>query len=219
MHNSGRWAFIRLRLGHPCHATGTRREHVKCGPALRAPYLRQMCAGIRWHDQSVAGPATSIAHVPLHDVLPTACAEAEDDLRRLARVLEGHHLAVNRTAWHWYPANVTESGMASECTNLLLVDATVTLLNTGVDWLELTLGIAWGPELTVNAAIEVACWCAQDHNMHAVREGHWQIAGPRDLADAFAAGIAMLADVLDSGPYEPGAWRVRTGLPDAPPAG
>ena len=98
---------------------------------------------------------------------------------------------------------------------LLIVDTTITLMSASADWLELALDLAWRPELTVTAAVEVACWCPQDHNMHQVREAHWQVASRHDLVDAFAAGTAMLTDVLDTGPSEPRAWRALAGLPDA----
>jgi hypothetical protein len=47
-----------------------------------------------------------------------------------------------------------------------VLDTTITLADLDSDWLELTLDIAWRPELTVNAAVEVGCWCRPDHNMH-----------------------------------------------------
>jgi hypothetical protein len=42
------------------------------------------------------------------------------------------------------------------------------------------------------------------------------VVNPQDLVDAFAAGVAMLMDMLDGGSFGPGTWRVRAGLPDAP---
>jgi hypothetical protein len=66
------------------------------------------------------------------------------------------------------------------------------------------------------AAVEVACWCPEDHNMHQVRQGRWQVSHSHELVQAFAAGTAMLTDVLVSGPAEPHPWRVQAGLPDAP---
>ncbi|PWU53189.1 hypothetical protein DLE60_31065 [Micromonospora globispora] len=68
----------------------------------------------------------------------------------------------------------------------------------------------------MNAAVEVACWCPQDHNMHQVREAQWHVADCHELVEAFAVGTAMLADVLDSGPFEPRPWRIWANLPDAP---
>jgi hypothetical protein len=164
-----------------------------------------------------------MAHVPLREVLPGDYLSAEGDLRRLANELDSHLAAADRTAWHWYPDNRTQPSRTSNRRPylLLLVDATITLYNTRDDWLELTLGIAWlaPPKLTVDAALEVACWCPQDHNMHQVRQAQWHAADSRDLVEAFAAGTAMLMDVLASGPFEPHPWRVQVGLPDAPETG
>jgi hypothetical protein len=101
---------------------------------------------------------------------------------------------------------------------IILVDTTIMLYDTRDDWLELTLGIAWmaPPKLTVNAAVEVACWCPQDHNMHQVRAAQWHAVNSRELVEAFAAGTAMLVDVLATGPFDPLPWRAQAGLPDAP---
>lgn len=156
----------------------------------------------------------SIDHVPLSDVLPSDYVAAMDELQRLARTLDLHRAAADRIGWWWYPEHRRPpSGDAY----VLLFDTTITLFNSGHDWLELTLDVAWRPELTVNAAVEVACWCQQDHGMHQVRSERLPVANSHDLAESFAGGIAILTNVLDSGPFDPSAWRVGAGLPDAPP--
>jgi hypothetical protein len=76
--------------------------------------------------------------------------------------------------------------------------------------------MAVGPQLTVNAAVEVACWCPHDHGMHQVRTGRRLATNDHELVEAFSAGVAMLTEVLRSGPFEPGPWRVAAHLPDAP---
>jgi hypothetical protein len=164
----------------------------------------------------MSGPAMSIDHVPLSDVLPSDYVAAAGDLRRLARELDVHRAAADRIGWWWYPEHSRHPPVHVERDYLLLFDTTITLFSGGFDWLELTLDVAWCPELTVNAAVEVACWCSQDHNMHQVRAEHWPVTNSHDLVQAFAAGTAMLTNVLDSGPFDPRAWRVEAGLPDAP---
>jgi hypothetical protein len=166
----------------------------------------------------MAGPAASIAHVPLREALPRDYAAAEDELRRLAHELERHPVAAGRIAWHWYPERTEPSQASEPGTYLLLVDTTVTLYDTGDDWLELSLDVAWlaPAELTVSAAVEVACWCLENHNMHQVRHGRWHVADSDELVEAFAAGTAMLIEVLASGPLQPHPWRVQGGLPDVP---
>lgn len=166
----------------------------------------------------MAGPAPSLAQVPLGEVLPRDYAGAEDELRKLANELDRHASAVGRLAWHWYPERREPPQSSGSGLYLLLVDTTITLCETRDDWLELTLDIAWrpSPKLTVNAAVEVACWCPHYHNMHQVRAGRWQAADSHELVEAFAAGSAMLVDVLARGPFDPRSWRVQAGLPDAP---
>jgi hypothetical protein len=92
------------------------------------------------------------------------------------------------------------------------------LYNTRDDWLELALDIAWlvPAQLTVNAAVEVGCWCSNDHNMHQMRQRQWHVVDSLELVEAFAAGTVMLMEVLASGPVKPHPWRVQAGLPDAP---
>lgn len=166
------------------------------------------------------GPAPSLAQVPLGEVLPCDYVGAEDELRRLAHEFDGHPAIVGRSAWHWYPERKEPPQSSDRGLYLLLVDTTITLYETRDDWLELTLDISWlaPPELTVNAAVEVACWCPQNHNMHQVRTARWHAVNGHELIEAFAAGTAMLVDVLATGPFDPRAWRAQAGLPDAPEA-
>jgi hypothetical protein len=124
-------------------------------------------------------------------------------------------------AWHWYPEHRKPPQSWDGGLYLLLADTTITLFDTRDDWLELTLDIAWTApsKLTVNAAVEVACWCPQDHNVHQVRATRWHPANSRELVKAFAAATAMLADVLATGPFDPHSWRALADLPDTPGTG
>jgi hypothetical protein len=148
-------------------------------------------------------------------VLPSGFAAAERDLRRLAHDLEAHRSAAGHVQWHWYPEHNTKLATSTERICYLVFDTTITLFNQGNDWLELTLDVGWCPELTVNAAVEVACWCPKDHNMHQVRESRRPVANSDELVEAFADGTAMLMRVLDSGLFDPGVWQAESGLPDA----
>ncbi|GAA0506066.1 hypothetical protein Ade02nite_90960 [Paractinoplanes deccanensis] len=160
----------------------------------------------------MAGPVSSIAYVPLHEVLPAGFARAEGRLRELATRLERHHSA-DRVAWRWYPEHVEPDG-----TRRVLVGTTITLYDTRDDWLELSLQIAWQPDgrLGVESTVEVACWCADNHNMHPVRESARDADDDFELADEFAAGVKLLTTVLNEGPFEPQPWRVAAGLPVRP---
>ena len=92
------------------------------------------------------------------------------------------------------------------------------MFNSGVDWLELDIDIAWEPELAVTASAHVACWCPDNHNTHYVLETRWPVASAHDLVERFAAGTAILTEVLNTGPFDPSIWRVQACLPDAPKA-
>jgi hypothetical protein len=168
--------------------------------------------------EGMVGSVSSLAQVPLREVLPRDYVGAEAELQKLASELDSHLAAAGRTAWHWYPDRTEPPPSPETGLYVLLVDAAITLYNTGVDWLELALDVAWvaPPRLTVNAAVEVACWCPQDHNIHRVRTGQWHAANSRELVAAFAAGTAMLIDSLTTGPFDPHPWRVQADLPDAP---
>lgn len=155
--------------------------------------------------------------MPLLDVLPSGHGAAADALRDLGHQIDNHPATAGRIQWHWYPEYNTKPSTSAKSTYFLVFDATITLFNQGADWLELMLDLAWRPQLTVNAAVQVGCWCSPDHNMHQVREGHWPVTDPSDLVEAFTAGTAMLAGVLDSGRFDPRIWRLEAGLPDAPP--
>lgn len=139
-------------------------------------------------------------------MLPPWLRGAETDLRTAARTLERHRSAAHDIAWHWYSEHREAPRALGHGVNLLLADMTITLVNTDHDWLELTFDIAWREPscLTVNAAVEVACRCPQDHNMHQVRATETPVADVGDLINAFTAGTALLTDVLDSGPSAPG---------------
>ncbi|SNY53808.1 hypothetical protein [Paractinoplanes atraurantiacus] len=158
----------------------------------------------------MAGPVSSIAYVPLHEVLPPGFARAEGRLREIGSKLERHHSA-DRVSWHWYPEPLDAS-------QRILVRVTITLYNTRDDWLELTLYLAGREDghLVVESAVEVACWCEENHNMHPVRDFGRDVEDDFELADAFAAGAKMLTAVLNEGPFEPQPWRVAAGLPIRP---
>lgn len=160
-----------------------------------------------------------MAQVPLSEAIPREYLAAEQALRRLGVELDRNRPAGDSDGWHWYPASTTDPLPSTDRIHYLLLDTSIIVYNTGVDWLELTLYVAWGttlPNLIANAAVEVACWCAQNHNMHPIREAQWDVTNSCELANAFAAGTAMLSEVLDTGPYDPSSWRIPAGLPDAP---
>jgi hypothetical protein len=161
----------------------------------------------------------SMERVPLRDVLPHDYLAVEDELRRLATQLDSHSSAVDRVARHWYPEHNSPPPASDELRiYLLLVDTAISLYDADSDWLELTLDIAWQQpsKLTVNAAVEVACWCMPDHNMHQVRTVSRQIANSHELVEAFAAGASAASRALVliyQGTRPCRSWKVPVGPP------
>jgi hypothetical protein len=104
----------------------------------------------------------------------------------------------------------------------MIISTSAAALPASKSWTQLApehlaADVARSPELSVNVAVEVACWCARDHNIHYVRESARPVADTAEVVEAFAAGVAMLTSVLNSGPFDPRPWRLDAGLPDAPP--
>jgi hypothetical protein len=167
----------------------------------------------------MVGPVASVEDVPLAEVLRQDYVAAEGAIRRLGIELDSHRPPGDDGGWHWYPRSAQEPRPSTEGIHHLLFDAAIKVYDTGSDSLELTLCVAWGmslPNLIVTAAVEVACWCSHHHGIHQVRGNLWDVRDSAELIDAFAAGAVLLTDVLATGPFEPGSWRIDAGLPDAP---
>lgn len=150
--------------------------------------------------------------VPLHAVLPEIYAAALPEVVRLVGGLEGDRAF----GWHWYPEAAANWLPSGDGILRLLVDGAAVVSGSDVDWLALNLVLASAvaPGLIVNAYVEVACWCPEDHNMHPVREIYHRVDDAAGLLAAVRESTAMLADVLHDGPFEPAPWRVAAGLPD-----
>lgn len=162
--------------------------------------------------------APSLADIPLSELLPEPYTTVLVELRRAGARLDSGRPATEPSRWFWYPANALPPSAPRPGISELLVGTGITLYSTGVDWLELTLDIAWAepPRLAVSAAVEVACWCPQDHNMHQVRDLRWEVATGAELVDALDAAATTLLTWLRDGPYLPGPWRTRAGMDNAP---
>lgn len=96
-----------------------------------------------------------------------------------------------------------------------MLSATVSLVNTGEDWLELSLLVAFDTPslLEVAAAVEVACWCRDDHNMHVIERREWVVGSGPALARSFASALQEITRWLATGQREPDPWRDGAGLP------
>lgn len=163
--------------------------------------------------------ADRLADVPLTRLLPGLGERSRAQLCRKADRLDlarprGDVLA---DRWLWNPdsAEVSEHGNKLEIL-VFGTSVTVMLAVTGVDWLELSLDVcrtAEPPVAVVSAAVEVACFCPVNHNVHPVRERRWLFGAAEALFPAFDTAVDAVIEWLD-GPREPPAWRAAAGLPN-----
>ena len=166
----------------------------------------------------VAGPVSSLGHVPLSELLPERYLAVVPSLRRSADDLDRHRPANEPGVWNWLPAKTFLPELNDQPSSDLLIYTAILPYDTGVDWLELALDIAWdvSPRLVVNTAVEVACWCSPDHNVHPISQAKWRVATASELAEVFAAATTLMKGWLRDGPHNPDAWRSRVGLPNPP---
>jgi hypothetical protein len=145
---------------------------VHCGWIAPGLKTRTALGGTRAclrHHEFMAGPVPSMADVPLSEVLQPEYSDTEGALRRSGIDLDSHRPAGDSGGWHWFPRSTVEPQSSTDRIHYVLLDGSIMVYDNGVDWLELTLCVAWGtslPDLIVSAAVEVACWCPQNHNMH-----------------------------------------------------
>ncbi|WP_406335720.1 hypothetical protein [Streptomyces sp. NBC_00203] len=82
------------------------------------------------------------------------------------------------------------------------------------DQLEFLLDVSWTDQgqLSVSAAVNVACWRDVDHATHDADALHVVIGAEPSLSQAFQAGADRLVGWL-ADPRDPDYWRHRAGLP------
>ncbi len=82
------------------------------------------------------------------------------------------------------------------------------------DWLELALDVWYAGRdgLLVTAAVEVACFCPEDHGMHPAANAEWAAQSEAELLIAFDAALDKLA-AWSGDDSTPDVWRRRAGLP------
>jgi hypothetical protein len=83
------------------------------------------------------------------------------------------------------------------------------------DWLELALDV-WSDinsAALVTATVEVACFCAIDHNVHNVAEAEWPATTPAGLVIAANEAVRMLTNWA-ANDLDPSEWRQQSRLPD-----
>jgi hypothetical protein len=165
----------------------------------------------------VVEPAGPFVDAPLRELFPGLSALGEVRMRRAAAQLDAASPGSNNAAWDWYLDHVLPPPAPRPGMTHLVLSTSIGMFGTTVDWLELSVNVGWSdrPFLGVSAAVEVACWCAVDHNMHAVRNFEW-LAGHADaLVVAFESATESVVG-WSSGPRDPNAWRTVAGLPQPP---
>jgi hypothetical protein len=155
--------------------------------------------------------AERIADVPLTDLLSFLSGTDAARMADAATLLDELPEPITRSPWSWLLPE-------EDAPQRPVLETILTLQSTGTDWLEIWLDIEPSsvPDmLAIYTAIEVACWCPTDHNMHAVHEQHWLAASGPALATAFETAIAAVRSwAADS--QDPNHYRQRAGLPEPP---
>jgi len=137
--------------------------------------------------------------------------------RAAAGRIETARLPEDTGKWDWWPEHLGVDPVHKDI-QPIIAGTTLTLSNSGVDWLELALCIVreTRQRLTVSATVEVACWCDPDHNMHVVRKDEHLVGTGTALASAFeSAGSAL--ERWAGGSHDPDAYRAAAGLEPASP--
>jgi hypothetical protein len=82
------------------------------------------------------------------------------------------------------------------------------------DWVELALDIwhSGGNALLVTAAVEVACFCPVDHNVHSAEDAEWTARSEGELLASLEVALGRLA-AWSEDTAGPGTWRSRAHLP------
>ncbi|WP_327434509.1 hypothetical protein [Streptomyces sp. NBC_01236] len=150
--------------------------------------------------------------VPLSALFPQLSASEVEVLRRAARAIDEARVGEPEPAWLWASHHAAFPGPGPGIAVILLADI-VGPAGPG-DQLEFLLDVSWTDqgELSVSAAVNVACWCDVDHATHDADALHVVIGGETSLSQAFQAGADRLVDWL-ADPRDPDYWRNRAGLP------
>jgi hypothetical protein len=153
----------------------------------------------------------SLDAVPLSTLFPRLSAADVESLRCSALVVDAARVREAEPTWLWEPSHSVFPGAGPGAAVLLLAE--ITEQAERGDQLEFLLGVAWTDqaELSVSAAVNVACWCDTDHATHDVDALRLIINGETSLGQAFRAGADRLVGWL-ADPRDADYWRLRAGL-------
>ena len=150
----------------------------------------------------------------LTELFADLSAEQATRMRAAAEGVEAVRLPDDIFRWDWWPENVRKDPPDNR-TQLLVLGTTLTLFNNLSDWLELAICVVRErrPTLTVSAAVEVACWCHPDHNMHSVRRKEQLVGTAAAMTEAFESAAASVRRWA-AGSHDPLVHRTAAGLPN-----
>jgi hypothetical protein len=155
----------------------------------------------------------SFAAIPLGSLFPETPLH---DLERVREVVAATDTALREYGgtWEWALHHATFPGGSTPGVPEILLASVVMETENQYDWLEFDLDVEWTPtgRLRVVAAVNVACFCAIDHNSHYTDELALIVDQGSPLSEAFEAASQQLITWLN-GSHDPAWWRTRAELP------
>ncbi|MFJ6784903.1 hypothetical protein [Streptomyces yangpuensis] len=158
----------------------------------------------------------SFDDVPLTTLIPGLSPTDVESLRGAARTIDSARIestrAESRREWEWALDHAVFPGPEA-CTPVILGLDVVEHADGG-DQLEFLLQVVWtgGGRLTVDAAVNVACWCDTDHATHDVDALSLVVGDAASLPQAFRARAQRLIG-WPADPRDADHWRAEAGLP------
>ncbi|MFE5594236.1 hypothetical protein [Streptomyces sp. NPDC056549] len=150
--------------------------------------------------------------VPLAALFPLLTPTDVDSLSQTAGTVDAARAGRTTADWEWVLEHAAFEGTRLGTPIILGLD--VVEHAEGGDQLEFLLQVVrTGPgRLAVDAAVNVACWCATDHATHDVDAMRFVVGEQTSLPGAFRAGAERLTGWL-ADPHDADHWRAKAGLP------
>ncbi|MCF3130827.1 hypothetical protein [Streptomyces olivochromogenes] len=150
--------------------------------------------------------------VPLDELFPHVDDLGRQRMRRAVAMVDAVRPADQTPDWEWWPHHINFPGAAVGVPEILLTE--FSLYDDRVDWLAMAIDVEWtaAGRLRVCAAVEVACWCTENHNAHYAPSLEIPVRDDASLEAAFEAAARQLTKWLEE-PWDPEHWRARANLP------
>ncbi|MEW5627727.1 hypothetical protein AB1388_14315 [Streptomyces hydrogenans] len=148
--------------------------------------------------------------VPLSALFPFLSPADVDSLKRTAGMVDAARADRTTADWEWFPGHAVLAGARPG--TVLGLDAVEHAAEGDRLEFQLLVTKTASGRLVVDAAVNVACWCANDHATHDVDALGLVVGEEASLPDAFRAGAERLTGWL-ADPHDADHWRARGGLP------